>query len=41
MVNISARKLILRELLRLHFKRKNNHIKSKRFWVGRIFMEGH
>ena len=30
---ILARKLILRELLRLNFKPKNNIIKRKRFWV--------
>ena len=37
---ISAGKLILCELLRLHFKRKNSN-KRKRFWVRQIFMERH
>ena len=41
MAKISARKLILCELLRLYFKRKNNNIKKKRFWVRQIFMERH
>ena len=33
MTQISARKLILYELRRLHFKRQNNNIKRKRFWM--------
>ena len=41
MAKISARKLILCESIRLHFKRKNNNIKRKRFWVRQIFMERH
>ena len=38
---ISAGKLILCELFRLHFKRKNSNNKRKRFWVRQIFMERH
>ena len=40
MPKISARKLILCELLRLNFKCKNN-IKSKRLWLWEIFVERH
>ena len=40
MPKISARKLILCELLRLNFKRKNS-IKRKRLWVWQIFMSRH
>ena len=36
MAKISARKLILCELLPLHFKRKNNNIEEKRFWFGKF-----
>ena len=35
MANISARKLILCELLHLNFKRKNN-IKGKGYWCGKF-----
>ena len=38
MAKISARKLILCELL-LHFNRKNNNIERKRFWVRQIPIE--
>ena len=38
MPKISARKLILCELLRLNFKLKNN-IKRKRLWVWLIFID--
>ena len=41
MAKISARKLILCQLLCLHFKHKNNNIKRKTFWVQEIFMERH
>ena len=40
MSKISVRKLILRQLLHLNFKCKNN-IKRKRIWVWQIFMERH
>ena len=40
MPKISARKLILCELLRLNFKRKNN-IKRRRLWMWQIFMGRH
>ena len=40
MPKVPARKLILCELLRLNFKRKNN-IKMKRLWVWQFFMERH
>ena len=36
MAKISARKPILCELLRLHFKCKNNNVKRKRFWVWKF-----
>ena len=41
MAKISASKLVLCELLRLHFKRKNNNIERKRFWARQIFIERH
>ena len=41
MAKISARKIILGELLRLYFECKNNNIKRKRFLVQQIFMETH
>ena len=41
MAKISARKLILCELLRLHFECKSNNIEKKRFWVRHIFMKRH
>ena len=40
MTEISARKLILCELLRLNFKHKTN-IKRGRLWVWQIFMDRH
>ena len=39
MAKISERKVIPCELLRLHFKRKNNNIKRKRLWAWKIFIE--
>ena len=41
MAKMSARKLMLCELLRLHFGRKNNNIKKKKFWVRQRFVERH
>lgn len=41
MAKISARKLILCVLLRLHFRRKNNDTTRKRFWARQICMERH
>ena len=40
MAKMSARKLMLCELLRLHFGR-NNKIKKKIFWVRQRFVERH
>ena len=41
MVKISARKLILCELRRLYFIRKNDNIKRKRLRLQQIFLERH
>ena len=38
---ITAWQLILSELYRLHFKRRNNSIERKRFWMRQFFMERH
>ena len=40
MAKMSARKLMLCELLRLHFRRKNNNIKKKHFGCGNVLWKG-